>query len=199
MLPLIVAALVLPIIGGFLIAGPPLGLAAGALAVASLLVVAARAQFDEPIEVQPSGDRRYRLLVVAGEPVEPETVERIAEIASEGRALLDRGEPAEVLVLAPAHLGLLDRWASDLGAARDAAARALAVSIAALAAAGLTATGRVGDPDPVQAISDELASFPAREVVLVAGPTLGSVEAREVRRRLDRPVRLLSPGAAADR
>ena len=199
MLPLIVAALVLPIIGGFLLAGPPLGLAVGALAVASLLVVAARAQFDEPIEVQPSGDRRYRLLVVAGEPVEPETVERIAEIASEGRALLDRGEPAEVLVLAPAHLGLLDRWASDLGAARDAAARALAVSIAALAAAGLTATGRVGDPDPVQAISDELASFPAREVVLVAGPTLGSVEAREVRRRLDRPVRLLSPGAAADR
>jgi hypothetical protein len=198
-LPLIVAALVLPIIGGFLLAGPPLGLAVGALAVASLLVVAARAQYDEPIEVQPSGDRRYRLLVVSGEPVEPETVERIAEIASEGRALLDRGEPAELLVLAPAHLGLLDRWASDLGDARDAAARALAVSIAALAAAGLTATGRVGDPDPVQAISDELASFPAREVVLVAGPTLGSVEAREVRRRLDRPVRLLSQGAAADR
>ena len=100
-----------------------------------------------------------------------------------------------MLVLAPAPLGLLDRWASDLGAARDAAARALAVSIAALAAAGLSATGHVGDPDPVQAISDELASFPAREVVLVAGPTLGSVEAREVRRRLDRPVRLLSPGS----
>ena len=146
MLPLIVAALVLPIIGGFLLAGPPLGLAVGALAVASLLVVAARAQYDEPIEVQPSGDRRYRLLVVAAEPVEPETVERIAEIASEGRALLDRGEPAELLVLAPAHLGLLDRWASDLGAARDAAARALAVSIAALAAAGLTPPGTSATP-----------------------------------------------------
>jgi hypothetical protein len=194
MLPLIVAALVVPIIAGFYFAGPPLGLAAGALAVAVVLVLAARAQFDEPIEVPASGDLRYRLLVVADEPVDdPGLVEQIAEIADQGRAVLDRGQRAQVLVLAPARISLLDRWASDLGEAREAAARVLAISLAALAAAGLDASGRVGDPDPVQAISDELATFPAREVLLVSGPGLGGAEAREVGRRLDRPVRLLEP------
>jgi hypothetical protein len=192
MLPLIVAALAVPIIGGFALAGPPLGLALGAVATAALLVLAARTQFDEPIEVRPSGDRRYRLMVVADEPVdEPEVVTRIAEIAGEGRDVLDRSEPPEVLVLAPARLGVLDRWATDLGAAREAAARVLAISIAALATAGVEASGRIGDPDPVQAITDELTTFSAREVVLIEGPGLGSDEARELGRRLDRPVRLL--------
>ena len=41
-LPLIVAALVVPIVAGFLLAGPALGVAVGALAVLALLVVAAR-------------------------------------------------------------------------------------------------------------------------------------------------------------
>jgi hypothetical protein len=194
MLPLIVAALAVPIIAGFALVGPQLGLALGALAVAVLLVIAARLSFDEPIEVRSSSDRRYRLLVVAEEPVdEPQVVDQIAAIAGEGREALDRSEDPQVLVLAPARLRTLDRWASDLGAAREAAARVLAISIAALAAAGIEASGRVGDADPVQAISDELGTYPAREVVLVAGPGLGSEEAEEVGRRLDRPVRLLEP------
>lgn len=195
MLPLIVAALAVPIVGGFYLGGPGLGLAAGALAVAAVLVVAARTTFDEPIEAATSTDSRYRLLVVAEEPLDdPGLIERIAEIAAEGRAVLDRDQPPELLVLAPAPLSSLDRWASDLGQAREAAARTLAISLAALAAAGLDASGRVGDSDPVQAISDELPTFAAREVVLVAGPGLGGAEAEEVGRRLDRPVRLLGPG-----
>jgi hypothetical protein len=196
MLPLIVAALAVPIIGGFALAGPPLGLALGAVATTALLVLAARAKFDEPIEVRPSSDRRYRLMVVADEPVEePGVVSRIAEIAGEGRDVLDRSQAPEVLVLAPARLGLLDRWATDLAAAREAAARVVAISIAALATAGIEASGRIGDSDPVQAITDELNTFSAREVVLVAGPGLGPDEAQELGRRLDRPVRLLTePG-----
>jgi hypothetical protein len=193
MLPLIVAALAVPIVAGFSFGGPPLGLALGAIAVAVLLVVAAMARYDEPIETVSAPDRRYRLLVVAEQPVEAPVVERIAAIADEGREALDRGQAPEVLVVAPARTSLLDRWASDLGAAREAAAGVLAISLASLAAAGLDASGRVGDPDPVQAISDELLSFPAREVVLVAGPGLGGAEAEEVGRRLDRPVRLLEP------
>ena len=192
MLPLIVAALAVPIVAGFAFGGPPAGLAIGALAVAVLLVVAARARYDEPIETVPAPDRRYRLLVVADEPVDdPTVVERIAAIADEGRAVLDPGQDPLLLVVAPARTSLLDRWASDLGEAREAAARVLAISLAALAAAGLDATGRVGDPDPVQAISDELLSFPAREVVLVSGPRIGGAEAEEVGRRLDRLVRLI--------
>jgi hypothetical protein len=192
MLPLIVAALAVPIIAGFALAGPPLGLGLGAIAVAVLLITAATARYDEPIETLPAPDSRYRILVVADGPVDdPDLVDRISAIAEEGRAVLDREQAPQVLVLAPARTSLLDRWASDLGEAREAAARALAVSLAALAAGGIDASGRVGDPDPVQAIRDELLSFPAREVVLVAGPGLGSREAEEVGRRLDRPVRLI--------
>ncbi len=192
MLPLIVAAFAVPILAGFYFAGPPLGLALGALAVAAVLIVAARAQFDEPIEVPPSRDRRYRLLVVTADAVDdPGLVAEIAAIAGAGSAVLDHAQPPQLLVLAPAHASALDRLASDLDRAREDAARTLAVSLATLAAAGLDAGGRVGDPDPVQAIGDELATFPAREVVIVAGPGLGAAEAREVRRRLDRPVRLL--------
>ena len=194
MLPLIVAALAVPIIAGFFVAGPPLGLALGAIAVAVLLLLAARATYDEPIETPAAPDSRYRVLVVADEPVDdPAVVGQISAIAEEGRAVLDREQDPQVLVLAPARIALLDRWASDLGEAREAAARVLAISLASLAAAGIDARGSVGDPDPVQAITDELASFPAREVLLVPGPGLGGAEAEEVGRRLDRPVRLLHP------
>ncbi len=192
MLPLIVAALAVPIAGGFIVAGPPLGLAVGALATCGVLVVAARTQFDEPIEVAASADTRYRVLVVVTEALDdPGIVEQIADIADQGREVLGGGMEAHVRLLAPVRLSTLDRWASDLAEAREAAGSVLAVSAAALAAAGVDAGGSIGDADPVQAITDELGGFPAREVVLVAGPALGGAEAQEVGRRLDRPVRLL--------
>jgi hypothetical protein len=192
MLPLLVAAIAVPIVGAFAIA-PQLGLAAGALAVAALLVVAARTRFDEPIEVARRGDARYRLLVVANSPLDdPRAVEEVASIATEGARVMSSGDGApEVLVLAPATEGGLARWASDVGEARARAQRRLALSIAALAAAGLEATGRVTDPDPVLAVEDELATYPAQEVVLLAGPGLEGEQVEEVRRRLDRPVRWL--------
>ena len=189
-LPLIVLALVLPTIAGFAIAGPPLGLAIGALTVAAVIGFAARARYDEEIEVAPAPDRRYRLLVVAAEAVDdPGTVERIAAVAEEGRRAA-QGEP-ELRVLAPARISTLDRWASDLGAAREHSQRVLALSIAALAAAGFDATGKVGDADAVQAIEDELRVFPAREVVLAGTGELDARQVEEIRRRLDRPVREL--------
>ena len=65
-----------------------------------------------------------------------------------------------------------------------------------LAAAHLDARGQVGDTDPVQAVEDTLRSFPAQEVVFVTGPGHQS-EVEEVRRRLDRPVRVLATDAKA--
>lgn len=189
-LPLIVLVLVGPTIAGFAIAGPPLGLAVGALTTAALIGFAALARYDEEIAVAATPDARYRLLVVAPEAVEdPATVEQIAAVASEGGDRAE-GEP-ELRVLAPARMSTLDRWASDVRAARAHAQRALAISIAALAAAGLDATGKVGDADPVQAIEDELATFPAQEVVLAGTGALDRSQVEEVRRRLDRPVREL--------
>ena len=194
MLPLLVIVLVVPAAVGFAVAGPPLGLAIGAITVAALLFTAAKIRYDEPIEVAASTDHRYRMLVVATEPVaEPQLVERIAAIAAEGQRLIDPAAQSELLVLAPAVQSRLDRWASDVRSARRGARQVLAVSLGAFAAAGIDAAGKIGDANPVQAVEDELHAFPAREVVVLDGPGLGASEVAEFRRRLDRPVRELDP------
>ena len=196
MLPLLVAVLIVPAAAGFALAGPPLGLAIGAITVAALLLGAASIRYDEPIDVAASTDRRYRMLIVATEPVdEPDLLEQIATIAAQGQELIDPRARSEFLVLAPAVQSRLDRWASDVRAARRAARQVLAVSLGAFAAAGLDAAGKVGDGNPVQAVEDELHAFPAREVIVLDGPGLGPTEVAEVRRRLDRPVRELDPSA----
>lgn len=164
-LPLIVAAIAVPIVVAFYLGGPGVGVAIGAVAAVALLVVAARQRPRGPIVPPSAGDlRRHVLLVVTG-PVEgPAAVRRMV-----GEARLDDPEDdSEVLVLAPANIRFLDRWASDVESARQAAQRTLVVTVAALARAGIAAEARVGDEDVVQAIEDELRSFPATDVVLVS-------------------------------
>jgi hypothetical protein len=194
-LPLIVMALIVPIVVSVLLAGPGAGFAVGAAVAAAILVLAARARYDEPIEVADSSDRRYHLLVVVTEPADaPRTVEAIAEAAAEGAGAGGPPEDTiEVLVVAPALNRRLSHWLSDLRQARLGAQERLAVSLAALATARLPATGRVGDSDPVQAVEDTLASFPAQEVIFVT-PAGAQKEVGEVRRRLDRPLRHLVVG-----
>lgn len=164
-LPLIVAGIVVPITAGFLLAGPALGVAAGALVAVALLVVAARAQPVGPIASAPARDEgRHVLLVAAGAVEDPDDVARIAAAAG-----LDGTDgEAEVLVLVPARIGFLDRWASDIEPARHRAQEQLVATVAALAKAGIAAEARVGDEDVVQATEDQLQSFPATEVVLVS-------------------------------
>jgi hypothetical protein len=164
-LPVIVAALVVPVVGGFLVAGPALGVAVGALAVLALLVVAARQRPRGPIgSPEEEGGRRRVLIVVTAPVEEPAAVEAIASAAGLGRD----AEGDEVLVLAPARIGFLDRWASDVEGAREAAQQSLVVTVAALAKAGVAAEARVGEEDVVQAVEDQLQSFAANEVVLVS-------------------------------
>lgn len=188
-LPLIVLAVIVPITASVLLAGPAAGFAAGAAVATAIVVIAARMRYDEPIEVASASDRRYHVLVVVTEPAaDPGTVETIAAAAREGARAGRSDRDAEVLVLAPALNRPLSHWLSDLRDARLEAQERLAVSVAALATAHVEATGRVGDTDPVQAVEDTLASFPAQEVVFVTGQgTEGAVS--EIRRRLDRPLR----------
>jgi hypothetical protein len=190
-LPLIVIGLVGPAIAGFALVGPQLGLAVGALTATVVIVLAARARYDEPIEVAARPDQRFRMLVVSAQAIsDPKEIEQIVAIVDEGnRTLGSLAAEPEVLVLAPATQTRLDRWASDVGKARAHARSALAVSLGTLSAAGLDVRGRVGDADAVQAIEDELRTYPAQEVVLVRGPELGEHVSTEIRRRLDRPVR----------
>ena len=190
LLPFLVLALIAPPIGGFALGGPPLGLAIGALEATALLVFAARAKFDRPIEVADSA-RGYALLVLALDAVEqPRQAERIAEIARAGAvaATPDADAEFDVLVLAPATNQPLAELLSDLGEARFDAQRRLALSVGTLAAAGIEATGRVGDSDPVQAVEDELRSYPARELVLVPGDDAPEEALAELTRRLPLPV-----------
>jgi hypothetical protein len=166
-LPLIVAALAVTIVGGFYLGGPGLGLAVGALSVATIIVMAVRHPPLGPIAPAPLTDSRRHVLVVVSAPLEdPAAIDRIARSARIGDG--EEAE-AEVLVLSPARIGFFDRWSSDFRRARHRAQRRLVVSIASLAKADVAASARVGDEDLVQAVEDTLRSFPATEVILVTG------------------------------
>ncbi|MFL5901463.1 MAG: hypothetical protein ACJ75S_09740 [Solirubrobacterales bacterium] len=181
-LPLIVVGLVVPIVGGFFVAGPGLGMALGALAVVALVAVAVRERPRGPIASAPvRDDRRHVLLVAAGAVEDPADLARITTAAG-----LDGTDgEAEVLVLVPARIGFLDRWASDIESARHRAQQHLVATVAALAKAGIAAEARVGDEDVVQATEDQLQSYPATEVVLVSGQEENADEAAtELRSRL---------------
>ena len=196
-LPLVVMGLIAPPIAAFALAGPSAGLAVGALVAAAIVVIAARATFDEEIEVGASPGDHYMLLVVVTETVEdPGVAGAIAEVATAGADATgaDPDRAPQVLVLAPALNTPVAHWLSDLRKARLEAQRRLAVSLGTLAAAGVDARGQVGDSDPVQAVEDSLRTFPAQEVVFVTGPDHDR-QVAEVRRRLDRPVRMLEAGA----
>jgi hypothetical protein len=195
-LPLIVLAVILPIVGAVLLAGPAAGFIAGAAVATTIIVLAARARYEEAIEVASARDRAYHLLLVITAPADdPRTVEAIATAAREGARGASSG--SEVLVVAPALNRRLAHWLSDLRQARMRAQERLAVSLAALAAAEVEAIGRVGDTDPVQAAEDTLASFPAQEVIFVTTEDEGGDEVAEVRKRLDRPLTHLVAGGSA--
>jgi len=160
-LPLVVAAIAVPIALSFLLVGPAVGLPVGALVAVGIVYIAVRQRPRNTIGSARSGRARQLLLVVITDPLEdPAAVEQVTQAVA---------EDSRVMVLAPAQIGFLDRWASDIEGARREAQRRLVISVAALAAAGIEAEARVGDEDVVQAVEDQLGSFPATKVILVSG------------------------------
>jgi hypothetical protein len=185
-LPLWVGAIVVFIVGGFLVGGPGIGLGVGALAGVALVYWAVGMRPRGGIGDSPDPLLRRRLLVVVSRPVEdPETT---AAIASEAGIDGSR-DLAEVLILAPARVSFLDRWASDLEPARRAAQETLVISVASLAKVGVVAEARVGDEDIVQAVEDQVGSFPATEVVLVTAPDAEDPAAAEAATELSERLR----------
>jgi hypothetical protein len=142
-----------------------------------IVVIAARQRPQGPIGPEPATADRRRLLLVVTCPLEDSaSIGRIAEqVAGSGGP----EERAEVMVLAPARIGFLDRWASDVEGARQDAQRNLVLTAAALAKAGVSAEARVGDEDVVQAVEDAVGDFPVTDVMLVGpeGETDRAVEA----------------------
>ena len=191
-LPLTVAGVVVPIAAAFMLGGPGVGVAVGALVAVALVVFAVRQRPEGPIASAEADDTRHHVLIVAADGVEdPADVARIARVAKiAGRD----GVEDEVRVLVPARIGFLDRWASDVEGARHRAQQRLVVTVAALAKAGVAAEARVGDEDVVQAVEDQLQSFPANEVVLISGEEEGEDEgpAAELESRLRAEFRHIS-------
>ena len=166
-LPFIVAAIAVPIVAGFMIgAGGGVGVAMGALVAVAIVVIAVRQRPMGPIDSAPADDARRHLLLVTTRAVEEP--EAVAAISRAGRLDGDEDD-VDVLVLAPARIRFLDRWASDLEPSRQTAQRNLVATVAALAKAGIDAEARVGDEDLVQAVEDQLQTFPATDVVVVSG------------------------------
>jgi hypothetical protein len=104
-----------------------------------------------------------RILVIANETVGGQTLrEEIRRRAESYRE--------QVLVVCPALNSPIRHWASDEDAARAAAQKRLAASLARLAEAGIDARGEVGDSEPLQAIEDALRTFGADEIIISTHP-----------------------------
>jgi hypothetical protein len=182
----VVAAIAVPVAVAFWAGGPGVGVAAGALVGVAIVVIAVRERPRGAIGEPPAGASPRRLLVVVSRPVED--AEAIREISELAQGSHSTPAAAEVLVLSPARIGFLDRWASDVEGARREAQRRLVITVASLAKAGVVAEARVGDEDVVQAVEDRLGSFAATDVVLVTGGAeedpAGEAAAVELERRL---------------
>jgi hypothetical protein len=104
-----------------------------------------------------------RILVIANETVGGEALRDVIREKSEGFR-------EQVLVVCPALNSPLRHWASDDDSARREAQVRLARSLDQLAGVGVSATGEVGDSEPLQAIEDALRTFGADEVIISTHP-----------------------------
>jgi hypothetical protein len=132
----------------------------GMLAAAVALAFFARMRTNS-VRAQPHAGPVYRLLVVSDADVDP------AELSS-AVGLRLAGRRARVFVIAPVMSSELHFLATDEEREQAGAAARLARTLRTLAEAGIVARGSVGTDDPLQAVGDVLAEFPADEVLLLS-------------------------------
>jgi GABA permease len=77
---------------------------------------------------------------------------------------------SDVLVVAPALNSRLRHWISDTDDAVADARDRVQIAVAALRDRGVDVRGEVGDADPLLAIADALAGFPATELMIATHP-----------------------------
>ncbi|HEY2716325.1 MAG TPA: hypothetical protein VGI73_08910 [Solirubrobacterales bacterium] len=200
LLPVFVSAIAVSIVGGFYVGGPGVGMATAAFDAATIVVLAVRERPYGPIVPATPRDGRRHVLVVLERPLgdDPAAAAVARAVLVEGLRPDAPGTVPDVRLLAPCRASFLDRWASDVRRAREAAQRDLVLSAAALAAAGVEASARPGDEDLVQMVEDELRTFPATEVLYVGSEAGRGEEAPQaLDRRLLVPFRVLGADAAA--
>lgn len=129
-----------------------------------------------------------RVLIIANEAV----ADRPAGVPEVVRRQVLEAE--EVRVIAPMLTSRLQSWVSDIDAAASAADARMHAIVGSIGESGQPATvGGVGDEDPIQAVADALAVFPADALILaVHAPDAANWRERrfaeKVRQRFDLPV-----------
>jgi hypothetical protein len=118
-------------------------------------------------------------------PLLREAPRNVLVVALDGAPL--NAPNGRLLVVAPALNSRLRRWASDEDRARRRAAERLSAHLEQLERRGLHAEGRVGDADPLLAIADALATFPADEIVIAGAVPLAEKLLLRARRRFRIP------------
>ena len=120
---------------------------------------------EAPVKQSPAASPpgEYRILVVANETVGGRELLSELRERSEGRA-------ARVLVVCPALNSPLKHWVSDEDEARASARARLDASLLSMRAAGLDASGEIGDGDPIQAIEDAVRTFQPDELIVSTHP-----------------------------
>jgi hypothetical protein len=105
-----------------------------------------------------------RILVIANRTCPcPTLVDEVARRAGD--------TPTEVLVVAPALNSRLRHWVSDVDGAVARAHDRVELAVGELRERGVSTRGAVGDSDPMVAIADALAHFPASEIMIATHPT----------------------------
>ena len=98
-----------------------------------------------------------KILALAAEPISGEAL----------RSALGTGaDDAEVVVVAPALDSRMRFWTSDNDEAIARAEQVKEESVERLEEDGVRATGETGESDPLLALQDALATFPAEEIVI---------------------------------
>ena len=115
-------------------------------------------------------------------------------------ALGDDAGEAEVMVVAPALDSRTRFWTSDNDEAIARAEQVQQESVERLGEDGVDAVGDTGEADPLLALQDALATFPAEEILIVTRPEGDQNWAEEdlveqAQGRFDVPVRHMEVGA----
>ena len=133
-----------------------------------------------------SPDSSRHVLVVVDEPCT--SLELCASVRSHAGS-----SPTDVLVVAPTHGSPTTRWCVDEDATRADATHRLRACVACLRGDGIRTEGRLGDSDPVQAITDALRGFAADEIQIITAPQRRSTWLHQnvidrARRRFEQPI-----------
>lgn len=154
-------------------------IAVGLWAPMFIFAVRGPGQPPEPIEfTDPSEELGHRVLVVANQGLEDPALVR--EVCRRGERY-----STEVMIIAPV-VGetALDQLTGDVDSELEQAAHRLDTAVQAFSDAGVKASGRPINAEPMDSVLDGLRQFPPNEIVILPGRETGWEDSDEFATRL---------------